>query len=62
MAASRAEYLINDSKYSFLKELGLQESNLGVFDGTWKGSGQVKQFYLCYEIYNHLKLNRKQYN
>ncbi|XP_018560812.1 putative aldehyde dehydrogenase family 7 member A1 homolog isoform X1 [Anoplophora glabripennis] len=43
MAASKPEYLINDSKYSFLKELGLQETNLGVFDGTWKGSGKVVQ-------------------
>lgn len=34
--------LINDPKYSFLKEeLGLQEENSGVFDGTWFGSGDV---------------------
>lgn len=48
MAVSKSEYLINDSKYSFLKELGLQETNLGVFDGAWKGSGQVNYifFYL----------------
>lgn len=43
MAVSKSEYLINDSKYSFLKELGLQETNLGVFDGAWKGSGQLIQ-------------------
>ncbi|KAJ8938603.1 hypothetical protein NQ314_011411 [Rhamnusium bicolor] len=37
------QFLINDSTYSFLKDLGLKETNLGVFDGTWKGSGQVIQ-------------------
>lgn len=41
--ANKSEYLISDSRYSFLKELGLKESNLGVFDGTWKGSGQIVQ-------------------
>lgn len=35
-------YLINNSKYSFLKKLGLEERNAGVFDGTWKGSGSVR--------------------
>jgi hypothetical protein len=34
--------LISDPKYSFLKEeLGLQEENNGVFDGTWFGNGDV---------------------
>jgi len=36
-----ASYLIDDPKYSFLKDLGLQRTNLGVYDGTWKGRGQV---------------------
>ncbi|KAF8356948.1 alh-9, partial [Pristionchus pacificus] len=35
--------LINESKYGFLKELGLQEKNHGVFDGSWKASGPVSQ-------------------
>ena len=35
-------YLVNDPQYSFLKELGLQEDNLGVFNGKWSGSGEVK--------------------
>lgn len=39
--AMSSEYLVNDTKYSFLKELGLSTTNLGVFDGTWKGSGSV---------------------
>lgn len=34
-------YLIEDPKYSFLKELGLQATNGGVYDGKWKGSGEV---------------------
>lgn len=29
------------SKYPFLRALGLNESNPGVFDGAWKGSGEV---------------------
>ncbi|KAJ8921584.1 hypothetical protein NQ315_010489 [Exocentrus adspersus] len=43
MAVAKSDFLINDTKYSFLKELGLQETNLGVFDGTWKGSGKIVQ-------------------
>lgn len=38
---STADLLINDPKYSWLKELGLQAENKGVFDGTWRGSGTV---------------------
>ena len=36
-------YLINDPKYSFLKELGLEEKNCGVFSkhGRWFGDGEV---------------------
>jgi len=40
-ARAMSGYLIDDPKYSFLKELGLNSSNKGVFDGTWKGSGEV---------------------
>ncbi|RZC32521.1 alpha-aminoadipic semialdehyde dehydrogenase [Asbolus verrucosus] len=39
--STAAEYLINDPKYSFLKELGLKATNSGVYDGTWKGSGEL---------------------
>lgn len=37
-----SSYLINDSKYSFLKDLGLSEKNLGVFakHGSWRGDGE----------------------
>jgi len=33
--------LINEPKYQFLKDLGLQDVNDGVYDGKWKGSGEV---------------------
>ena len=36
-----SDLLINDPKYSWIKELGLQEVNPGVFDGSWNGSGPV---------------------
>jgi len=35
-----SSYLINDPKYSWLKDLGLAEENLGVYNGAWKGSGE----------------------
>ncbi|KAJ2952905.1 hypothetical protein O0L34_g7270 [Tuta absoluta] len=44
VAMSRsASYLIQDPKYSFLKELGLQEKNVGVFNGKWEANGQMIQ-------------------
>jgi len=33
--------LLNEPKYEFLKELGIEEENHGVYDGSWKGSGEV---------------------
>lgn len=41
MSVASSNLLINDPKYSFLKDLGLKEVNHGVFDGQWKGSGKV---------------------
>jgi aldehyde dehydrogenase family 7 protein A1 len=38
---STSSFLVNDPKYSFLKELGLEEKNNGVYDGTWHGKGEV---------------------
>ena len=35
--------LIEDGKYSWLKELGLDSDNKGVFNGKWSGSGQVSR-------------------
>lgn len=37
-------YLVNQPSYSFLKDLGLGEENLGVYSGKWGGSGEVKEF------------------
>ena len=34
-------FLINDPKYSWLSELGLKETNDGVYWGSWGGSGEV---------------------
>ncbi|KAJ8261496.1 hypothetical protein COCON_G00172190 [Conger conger] len=39
--AAMSTLLINQSKYSWLKELGLQEENDGVYNGTWGGKGEV---------------------
>lgn len=36
-----SSYLIDDPKYSFLKDLGLERTNYGVYDGEWKGKGPV---------------------
>ncbi|KAL3277218.1 hypothetical protein HHI36_012568 [Cryptolaemus montrouzieri] len=35
------EYLINNPKYSFLKDLGLTATNFGVYNGKWGGSGKT---------------------
>jgi len=39
--AMSSGFLINEPKYAFLKELGLEENNPGVFNGTWGGNGEV---------------------
>ena len=41
MASTSTDLLINDPKYSWLRDLGLQADNPGVFDGTWHASGAV---------------------
>jgi len=38
-------YLIDDPKYSFLKDLGLEKTNCGVYNGKWSGSGPVNIFF-----------------
>ncbi|KAL1132164.1 hypothetical protein AAG570_010121 [Ranatra chinensis] len=35
------KFLIEDPKYSFLKELGLSKCNDGVYNGKWSGKGQA---------------------
>lgn len=42
MASSSSSLLISDPAYAWLKtELGLQEVNAGVFDGSWHAQGKV---------------------
>ncbi|XP_023305719.2 putative aldehyde dehydrogenase family 7 member A1 homolog [Lucilia cuprina] len=36
-----SNYLIDTPEYSFLKDIGLERENPGVFTGSWKGSGDV---------------------
>uniref|UniRef100_G3P699 Aldehyde dehydrogenase domain-containing protein n=1 Tax=Gasterosteus aculeatus aculeatus TaxID=481459 RepID=G3P699_GASAC len=40
-SAAMSNLLINQPKYSWLKELGLSEDNPGVYNGSWGGSGEV---------------------
>ena len=37
LSRQSSSYLVNDPDYAFLKDLGLQEENLGVFNGSWSG-------------------------
>ena len=39
--SSMAGLLIEEPKYSFLKDLGLDKENKGVFYGQWGGQGEV---------------------
>lgn len=39
MMSSR--YLIDDTNFSFLKDLGLERFNKGVYNGEWSGSGEI---------------------
>ncbi|XP_078253127.1 alpha-aminoadipic semialdehyde dehydrogenase [Rhinoraja longicauda] len=44
-SAAMSSLLIQQPKYSWLKELGLKEDNPGVFNGSWGGSGKVVTSY-----------------
>jgi len=39
--SSMSGLLVEDSKYAWLKELGIGTDNQGVFHGSWAGSGEV---------------------
>lgn len=39
--AMSSGFLVNEPKYSFLKDLGLEDTNPGVYSGTWGGQGEV---------------------
>ena len=36
--------MIDEEKYSWLKDLGLKAENDGVYNGTWGGKGEVRKF------------------
>uniref|UniRef100_A0A8C6YK67 aldehyde dehydrogenase (NAD(+)) n=1 Tax=Nothoprocta perdicaria TaxID=30464 RepID=A0A8C6YK67_NOTPE len=40
-ASSMAALLVSQPRYAWLRELGLQEENAGVYNGRWGGSGQI---------------------
>lgn len=40
-SAQDESLLIDEAKYSWLKDLGLKAENDGVFNGSWGGKGQV---------------------
>lgn len=40
-AMSSGRFLIDDANFSFLKELGLERVNKGVYNGEWVGSGET---------------------
>lgn len=48
MARNASSYLIEDPKYSFLKDLGLDKKNVGVFNGKWEANGPVCIDYLIF--------------
>lgn len=39
--AMSSTYLVDDPKFSFLKDLGIERVNHGVFNGKWGGSGSI---------------------
>lgn len=43
---SAGKYLVEDSKFSFLKDLGLSRTNKGVYNGEWTGNGEVNRIEL----------------
>ncbi|XP_068629591.1 putative aldehyde dehydrogenase family 7 member A1 homolog [Battus philenor] len=41
LSRNMSAYLVDDPKYAFLKDLGLEKTNIGVFNGKWDANGQV---------------------
>lgn len=40
-----SSFLIEQPKYSFLKDLGLEKSNVGVYNGQWFANGEVLKLF-----------------
>ena len=51
MSSASSDLLINDPKYSWLRELGLEADNPGVFDGSWHAQGNVR---CCQAVMTHV--------
>lgn len=46
-------YLVLDKNYSFLQELGLEELNCGVYNGSWAANGKVTAH--CNQAIAHIR-------
>lgn len=40
------KYLVEEKDYDFLKKLGLEKTNIGVFSNRWDANGQVRIYQL----------------
>jgi hypothetical protein len=36
-----SNFLIDDNEYNFLKRLGIERKNFGVYNNKWSGNGKV---------------------
>ena len=45
-----SSFLIEDNKYDFLKRLGIEKRNMGVYHNQWTGNGQVFTFVFKVDI------------
>lgn len=52
---SSSTYLISQQDYGFLKDLGLEEDNHGVYNGEWSGSGEVSLFKFLEDVRKFFK-------
>ena len=53
-----SSFLVDEPKYAFLKDLGIEKRNPGVYNGTWGGSGDVSwsHFYPWNFVYQSVRL------
>ena len=52
-------FLIDEPKYAFLKELGIEKRNHGVFNGKWGGSGDVSHRLFTFSfVYSFSKVKK----
>ena len=48
--------LIEDKSYSWLKDLGIEAENNGVFNGKWGGRGEVRKTFFCTRVDTKINL------